>query len=236
MGGIGDRSGATAAEVLELARRAGERLPSVRATVRHWEDRAAAAAAWRAAITPSRAAAGEPPPPLSALATPPAALPARAPEARPGTTVVHLWQEAATGRGGEEVEGGPAHAGVVLFAHLLRPLRALTDLRVGPADAARIAGRPARVAVATPHPARAGDREANRGHPAPSLDALGFGADRYVLGLDAEHGMLLRVEAWHHERCFARTEVTRIAYAGGGGAVPPGRGGALRLVDPAAGS
>ena len=46
--------------------------------------------------------------------------------------------------------------------------------------------------------------------------------------------MLLRVEAWHDERCFARTEVTRIAYGAGAPRRRRGRR-VLRLVDPPAG-
>ncbi|MEA2307629.1 MAG: hypothetical protein QOH43_4909 [Solirubrobacteraceae bacterium] len=215
MGGTGDTQGSTAMALLGLARRAGDRPAALRATVRHWEDRAAASRAWRAAVAPD-----QPSPPAAAL------TPGRA----AGTTVVRLWQDPATGRGGEEPDGGVAHDGVVLFAHLLRPARALTDLRLVPDGNGTIAGRPARLAVATPLPARPGPAGPRR---APSLDALGFGADRYLLALDAEHGVLLRLEAWHAGTCFARTEITRIAY----GAVRPRdhdsvAARVLRLVDP----
>ena len=224
MGGKGDTTGSGAGTLLDLARRAGERPAVLAATVRHWEDRDAASHAWRAAIGPGRGG-----PPADGLVPAPPAGPR---PATTTTTVVRLWQDPASGRGGEEVDGGPAHDGVVLFAHLLRPLRALTDLRLAPAAPGTIAGRPARVAAATPLRGRAGDRAPG---PAPSLDALGFGADRYVLGLDAEHGVLLRLEAWHAGSCFARTDVTQIAFGAAGAPGDAGLDGpALRLVDPPA--
>ncbi len=89
--------------------------------------------------------------------------------------------------------------------HLLDPsdvIAALDDLAViGRGD---VAGRPVRLVTAGPRPRRAAERR--------PLPGLAPGADRYLLSVDDERGVVLRLEADLDGDPFLITEITDISF------------------------
>jgi hypothetical protein len=89
--------------------------------------------------------------------------------------------------------------------HLLDPsdiVAALVDLAV--VGRGEVAGRPVRLVTADPRPLRFGERGPFRG--------LAPGADRYLLSVDDERGVVLRLEAELHGDPYLITEITEIAF------------------------
>jgi hypothetical protein len=88
--------------------------------------------------------------------------------------------------------------------HLLAPAWYLGALRIVPCGSAEVGGREALLAHGVP---RQGDEDG-----AWTLHDLGSGADAYELAIDAEHGVLLRVEALRADSPFALAEMSEIAF------------------------
>ena len=100
-----------------------------------------------------------------------------------------------------EVERGTGGEHHVLF----EPARLMASLVLEHAGSGEVAGRPALLAVARPRPVH-GDHELSW-----VLHEIGAGADEWELAVDAELGVLLRVEARRGGRTFRRVEVRELA-------------------------
>ena len=100
-----------------------------------------------------------------------------------------------------EVESGIGGEHDVLF----EPARLLGSVVLEPAGRGEGASRPALLAVARPRPVR---RDHERSW---VLHGIGAGADEWEIAVDAELGVLLRVEARRGGRPFRRVEVRELA-------------------------
>lgn len=93
---------------------------------------------------------------------------------------------------------------------LLDPTQILAAARFEPLGRASVAGRATITARAIPrHAGKSGRRPFSDAF---ALHDLGAGGDRYLLDVDAERGVLLRVEAIRDGLPFQRTEAVEIAF------------------------